>query len=175
MSKNCFNIVVIVVLIFASSVTAKLPRTNVTVSGLSSGGAVATQLHLAFSKDISGVGILAGPPYYCAAGGLLLLVCITGPAFYVPVAALELKLKSYASAGSVDDPTNVVNDPVYVFTGKYDTIVNPGIVKINAELYTLLSANITTNYDLPAEHCYPTDNFGEPCAALNIQNYINNW
>ena len=175
MSKICFNTVIIVVLILVSLVKAKLPRTNVTVSGVSSGGAMATQLHLAFSKDISGVGILAGPPYYCAAGGLLVLVCMTGPAFYVPVAALELILKTYAAAGSVDDLTNVVNDPVYVYTGKYDTIVNPGVVKINTELYTQLSANVTTNYDLPAQHCYPTDNFGEPCAALNIQNYINNW
>ena len=61
MSKIWINNVVIVVKIFVFLVRAKFPRTNVTVSGVSSGGAMATQLHLAFSKDISGVEILTGP------------------------------------------------------------------------------------------------------------------
>jgi poly(3-hydroxybutyrate) depolymerase len=33
---------------------------SLTVSGISAGGAMATQFHVAFSKDVNGVGIFAG-------------------------------------------------------------------------------------------------------------------
>lgn len=33
---------------------------SLSVSGISAGGAMATQFHVAFSKDVNGVGIFAG-------------------------------------------------------------------------------------------------------------------
>ena len=49
-----------------------------TVSGFSSGAMMATQLHMAFSSQIEGAGILAGVPYHCAEGSFSesLLVCL---------------------------------------------------------------------------------------------------
>ena len=173
MLKLCPDLVVF--LMTMSVVTARTPRSDVTVSGISSGGAMATQLHLAFSKDISGCGILAGPPYYCAGNGMTTAVCMSGPAAYISVTALKWKLDSYASSGSVDNPSNVANDPVYVFSGKYDTVAYPGIVKLNEQLYSKLGANVKTNFDMAAHHCFPTDNFGTKCSALNTENFINNW
>jgi len=165
---------VLVFLIVVSSAIASVPRTDVTVSGISSGGAMATQLHLAFSNDISGCGILAGPPYYCGGNGMTTAVCMSGPAAFISVSALQWKLNSYASVGSIDGPSNVVNDPVYVFSGKYDTVAYPGIVKLNEQLYTRLGANVKTNFNMPAHHGFPTDNFGGKCAVLNSKNFINN-
>src|SRR5215210_9286287 len=43
----------------------KLDRTAVTVSGLSSGGFFAHQFHVAFSKLVTGAGIIAGGPFRC--------------------------------------------------------------------------------------------------------------
>ena len=43
---------------------------RITVSGLSSGGYMAGQLHLAHSSLFRGVAILAGGPYWCAEGSL---------------------------------------------------------------------------------------------------------
>lgn len=37
-----------------------MDASQVTVSGLSAGGAMATQFHIAFSNEISGAGIFAG-------------------------------------------------------------------------------------------------------------------
>lgn len=39
---------------------------GITTSGVSSGGAFAIQLHLAYSLQVQGAGIFAGPPYWCA-------------------------------------------------------------------------------------------------------------
>ena len=54
-------------------------RTDVTVSGISSGGSMATQLYIAFSDEVNGCGILAGPPYYCAGNLMAASMCMSGP------------------------------------------------------------------------------------------------
>jgi len=41
-------------------------KTESTVSGISSGGYMAVQLHVIFSDTFQGAGIVAGGPYYCA-------------------------------------------------------------------------------------------------------------
>ena len=43
---------------------------GITVSGLSSGGNMAVQFHVAHSASVKGAGALAAGPYYCAAGQL---------------------------------------------------------------------------------------------------------
>lgn len=101
--------------------------------------------------------------------------CISGAASFISTAALQLKLNWYASTGNIDAPSNVVNDPVYVFTGKYDTIVYPAIAKLNAQLYSRLGANVKTNLDISAHHGFLSDHYGGSCATPNAPNYINNW
>jgi len=54
---------------------ARLPKlpidpATVTVSGISSGGAMATQFHVAHSNLVQGAGILASGPYRCAEGSV---------------------------------------------------------------------------------------------------------
>ncbi|CAF3419886.1 unnamed protein product [Rotaria sp. Silwood2] len=163
-----------IILIFISSVSASVPRTDVTVSGISSGGAMATQLPIGFSKDTSGCGILAGPPYYCSASGLTTAVRMTGPPSFIFVSNLESKVKYYASNEYIDDRSNIAGDPVYIFSGKYDKIAYPAVVKLDADLYTRLNATVKTNFDTSAHHGFPTGNFGATCISLNLANYINN-
>src|SRR5262252_7503756 len=47
---------------------ADLSQTS--VSGVSSGGYMAVQFHVAHSATVIGAGVLAGGPYYCAEGAL---------------------------------------------------------------------------------------------------------
>lgn len=60
----------------AQAAPVPLPSYNVdpaltSVSGLSSGGFMAVQLHVAFSATFkAGAGIVAGGPYYCAQGAV---------------------------------------------------------------------------------------------------------
>lgn len=55
-------------------------RGSITTSGLSSGGFMSVQMHVAFSELFSGVGVFAGGPYYCALGtfrcGLCFCLCV---------------------------------------------------------------------------------------------------
>ena len=163
--------------LLASIIEARPPRTNLTVSGLSSGGAMAAQFHLAFSKDVSGAGIVAGPPYWCAEGLELLAttVCLFGPAALVPVSKLENQLQLYVQQGSADATSHLKNDPVYIFSGTNDHVVSPSIVKINEQIYTAFGAHVKTNYEVPSAHGFVTDNYGGLCELLNVMNYMNNW
>jgi poly(3-hydroxybutyrate) depolymerase len=167
--------VVIVLLFVVSLVNASVSRTNITVSGVSSGAAMATQLHIAFSKDISGVGVLAGPPYDCAGGLLTAAKCLSGPFTSISVPDIEKRIKLFESEGRIDNISNIVGDPVYIFSGKYDPVVLQPIAKLNEELYSSYNTRIKTNYDLPATHGVPTINYGEPCAIPNPVSFINKW
>ncbi|CAF3457702.1 unnamed protein product [Rotaria socialis] len=163
-----------IILLVVSLVTASVPDTHITVSGISSGGAMATQLHIGFSKDISGCGILAGPPFYCGGSGMTTALCMTGPALLISVTVLEQKIKYYRLLDKIDDPVNLKGDPVYVFSGIYDKVAYPGVVKLNEQLYSRLGATVKTNFNMPAHHGFPTENFGAACSTLNMANYINN-
>lgn len=48
----------------------KIEKDQISVSGISSGGFMAHQFHVAHSADLVGAGIIAGGPYYCAAGDI---------------------------------------------------------------------------------------------------------
>ena len=59
------------------------------VSGLSSGAFMAVQYQVAFSASVKGAGIVAGGPYYCAAGiALNAGICMGQVANKPPVPAL---------------------------------------------------------------------------------------
>ncbi|CAF1184344.1 unnamed protein product [Adineta steineri] len=172
MQTNCASVIIFLLLV--SLVIAKIPRTDVTVSGFSSGGAMATQLHFALSNDISGCGVLAGPPYYCGGNGMTMAICLNGPASFISVSAMQTALNSNALYRSIDSLSNIRNDPVYAFSGKYDTVVLHGIATLNEQLYTRFGANVKTNFNMLAHHGFPTDNFGGNCNELNKPNFINN-
>ncbi|CAF0812701.1 unnamed protein product [Rotaria sordida] len=169
-----FNIFLIAFVIVISLVETCASYINVTVSGISSGAAMAVQLHMAYSKEISGCGILAGPPYLCAGNLTGVTKCMQGPVQNISALGILLALESYASAGKIDSLLNIENDSVYIFSGTKDSVTLPSIVKLNEKIYSVLDANIKTNYELPATHGFPTNNFGESCDVLNTENFINN-
>ncbi|CAF0887424.1 unnamed protein product [Rotaria sordida] len=158
-----------------ASITEAIPRTDVTVSGLSSGGAMTAQLHLVFSSTISGSGILAGPPYYCAQGSSTRVdTCLYGPVTLIPVEKLISQLQSYVSAGTADPTSNLKNDPVYIFSGRFDPVVFPDVVKLNEKIFSSFGTNIKTNYKMRATHGFITDNFGGLCEFPDLEYFINN-
>jgi len=49
-----------------------IDKTQTTVSGLSAGGFMAVQLHVAYSATFAkGAGVVAGGPFYCAEGSIV--------------------------------------------------------------------------------------------------------
>lgn len=87
---------------------------------------MATQLHMAFSSQIEGAGILAGVPYHCAEGSFSesLLVCLQSP-YKINITELIEVARNYSSVGKIDDISNLEAKPVYISTGENDSAVNP--------------------------------------------------
>ena len=96
--RNTFKKISVFVafLFIAASATAQsadpLPRlaidpAGITVSGLSSGGFMAVQLHVAYSSTFKrGAGIVAGGPYYCIDGNPLNVTrCMKDGSNVIPV------------------------------------------------------------------------------------------
>ena len=115
--------------------TAALPALNIdvmdtSVSGLSAGAYMAVQFHVAYASTLSGAAIFAGGPYDCAEGSLntALTTCMTGsPAPPDPARAVDAT-KRFAAAGSIDDPSNLARQRVFLFGGANDTTVVPPVM-----------------------------------------------
>lgn len=148
----------------------------VTVSGISSGGFMAVQYQVALSGSVSGAGVIAGGPYYCAQAGYLTLAltsCMVEPAL-ISVPELVVLAKGFHDAGWIDSLDFLNSQPVYLFSGTEDTTVYPGVMKKVQEQYQKFGVhNITTKFDIPAEHSIVTDYYGNEC-DFNGSPYINN-
>jgi len=145
--------------------------TSSSVSGLSSGGFMAAQLHVAFSATFkAGAGIVAGGPYYCAQGslGTALAPCMAASAYSKPATAtLIATTNAWASQGLIDPTSNLADSRVYLYSGTLDSTVRPVVMDEALTYYRnyLSSPAIYYKNDLASEHAMVTDDFGNACAT----------
>jgi len=128
---------------------------QISVSGISSGGFMAHQFHVAHSDHIMGAGIVAGGPYYCAKGNIL--DAVTRCSSFVMLECKKLNLdpkwckktdlapktktqaqgvakesfreaKKQEAAGNISTLTNLADDKIYLFSGEHDAIVPEGVM-----------------------------------------------
>lgn len=158
---------------------------GISTSGVSSGGYMAAQLHVAHSRQIMGVGVLAGGPYYCAGGGYpsnmfrALTVCsdyVTWLPFFGPPdasSAIE-EIERQAAQGAIDDPSHLAGDRVYLFSGTNDEQVPQRVIDAVHQVYTayIEPENIVFIDSVPAAHAMVTEDFGAACGAF-APPYIN--
>jgi len=139
---------------------------QISVSGISSGGYMATQYHVAHSIDIMGVGIIAGGPFYCAENSLnnALTRCMYG--FLMDVNKFINIAKDWGKRGSIDDTSNMNSTRVYLYSGTLDTTVYPAVVKGAETFYQAFTtaSNIKTQYSIQSNHAQPTLDYGNACA-----------
>lgn len=157
----------------AAGMAAEAPRIDperITVSGLSAGGNVAHQLHVAYADLFSGAAILAGGPYGCAGGSLATALgrCVTTVGDGIPVGELEAGIRAAAGAGRVADPSLLADDRVWLFRGTQDKAVAQGVSDALAGLYAAFvpAGQIVYVRDVEAPHLFPTDHGGWPCDSL---------
>jgi poly(3-hydroxybutyrate) depolymerase len=152
------------------------PQMN-SVSGLSSGGFMAVQLQVAYSKSIIGAGIVAGGPYYCAAEGKLTYVpiCMGQVPLFPPNASIMANAaKQSALAQRIDPLSNLTARRIYVFSGTDDSVVRPPAVKATTSFFKLVgvdNANLSYVHDVPAGHAVIAPGYGNNCSA-NSAPYI---
>jgi poly(3-hydroxybutyrate) depolymerase len=150
---------------------ASLPSYSVdleqtSVSGISSGGFMAVQLHVAHSAMISGVGVLAGGPYACArdSAARALEVCMAGGAD--AATSIELTRQAFRS-GAIDDPANLADDKVWLFSGYNDGVVKQQTMDALYLYYGHFTGkgNVYYRDNLDAGHAQVTPDFGGHCSA----------
>ncbi|ODN02872.1 Poly(3-hydroxyalkanoate) depolymerase C [Orchesella cincta] len=148
---------------------------SITVSGLSAGGAMAMQYHVAFSSEIQGAAIYAGLPFACAKGGLTSAnLCMYSPTTIV-VANLAREINTLAGSNKIDAVSNLSGDKVFVFHGTKDTTVNPTAGHKLEQLYQEFAVVSENEYTIGAVHGFPTDFYGAACGSSSAAtHYINN-
>lgn len=129
--------------------------TQISVSGISSGGFMAHQFHVAHSEHVMGAGIVAGGPYYCARGNLIDATSKCSQFAVAECTALgvdsrwckktdlapktrhEIERAASASfaeatrqeaAGTISKLANLKHGRVYLFSATYDALVPQGVM-----------------------------------------------
>jgi len=179
-----FVVISMMMLSIGAALGAPLGSYNIDIdetsaSGVSAGAYMAGQLHVAHSKDMIGVGIIAGGPYFCSQGDDMTAAnqCwLTGTPTVDPLEEIEKQSKICVKKDndscvrySIDDPENLKDDKVYIFTGANDQKVGTPIVdKLNEQYQRLGLPEQNILYlrnELPAGHSMVTDDFGYPCST----------
>jgi hypothetical protein len=128
---------------------------QISVSGISSGGFMAHQFHVAHSDHVMGAGIVAGGPYYCAKGKFLnaltrcsqiaMLQCIALKRDHKRCEETDLvpknnsesqraarasfdEAKKQEAVGNISKLANLADDKIYLFRGAFDAIVPHGVM-----------------------------------------------
>ncbi|XP_071479622.1 poly(3-hydroxybutyrate) depolymerase-like [Diadema antillarum] len=150
---------------------------QVSVSGLSAGGFMAVQVHVAYSASIMGVGVIAGGPYYCARGNLFYATTSCMSTGNINVDYLVDTATPYALLwNSIDDPENMEQDKIYIFHSSEDSVVVQDVGEAAEEYYRCFNendANYLVEYGIASEHAIVTDGWGNACNQLS-EPYINN-
>lgn len=173
------GVLVLIVWMAALAAAGKLPALGlntdaVTVSGISAGGAMALQMSVAFSANVSGVGAIAGPPYDCSQGALTtaMLACMynTMP---VPLESMWAAVASASSNGLIDSASNLGGQRVWLYTGSQDSVVKSQVVRDGATFYRKYTSSVALVDSVPSEHAWITAAHGNSCGYLGSP-YINN-
>jgi poly(3-hydroxybutyrate) depolymerase len=155
-----------------SDVTALAGR--VTVSGVSSGGYMAVQSHVALSDRISGAGVIAAGPYHCAAGSVMqaLGACLSGEDLDAQ-AGIDFA-KSKAASGEIASIEHLNGDKVWVFHSTADSVVSSIAGKALVDFYReFLPAESVAFLDKPESgHGWPTLENGVACGEVG-EHFLN--
>ncbi len=153
--------------------TSALPRLDITgvyVTGVSSGGFMATQLQVAYSATIDGAGIVAAGPYDCGQGNVIdFATCDVGAS----LPALEQQAVTWAAQGKIDPVSNLVGKPIYVYHGTLDPVVNAVVSDSGVDFYQHFGADVEYHNWDPAGHGWPTPDGVVACPLTSPPFLIN--
>jgi poly(3-hydroxybutyrate) depolymerase len=140
-----------------------------TVSGVSSGGYMAVQMHVALSSRVNGVGALAAGPYYCAQGNISTAMnnCMSPGAWsrLPSTGVLKAHIERLAIDKRIDPPGYLSKARAWLFSGTRDETVQPEVVEALARFYDSFNTKYVLVKDKPAGHAMVTHNAGSSCGA----------
>jgi hypothetical protein len=116
---------------------------GVFVSGVSSGGYMATQLQVAYSQRIRGAAIFAAGPYYCAQNNAAQALYACGENIWPDhLSALETDAALWSGYAWIDPISNLSGQPVYVYHGTSDTTVAGSLTSDLVSFYRHFGASV---------------------------------
>lgn len=140
---------------------------QISISGLSSGGYMATQYHLAHAEQVSGVGIIAGGPFYCAQGNLgqAMAACLNKEDNPINLEAIKRSIKDYQDRGLLASDEEIAQAKVWIFHGANDETVGRHVANKLVEQYTswFSRESLDVVLDDNASHHFPTLSNGHDC------------
>jgi poly(3-hydroxybutyrate) depolymerase len=164
----------------ATSAVTRLGHYNVDpakifVAGISSGAFEAVQMDVAHSATFKGAAIYAGGVYWCAgAGGAATALADCGgetlptnsASYHSTLAPSEAYLNEQSALGTIDPVSNLKDQPIYLWSGTLDEVVNPlEMADLNSE-YVHYGAKIHFDNTFPAEHGWESPDGELSCGTL---------
>lgn len=145
------------------------------VSGLSSGGFMANQMHVAYSDVFKGAGIFSAGPYDCAQNNLntALYACMDTLQTRKTPAQLEQLTRDRAAAGKVDPVANLSGDKVWLFHGTNDSTVKAPVNDDLATYYRDFGSDVVYNNTSSSGHAWVSPIGPNSCTSTSSP-YINN-
>jgi hypothetical protein len=114
-------------------------------------------------------------PYFCAKGNVTraITVCMKYPLF-INVTELVSITHAMEQNKTIDPVQEMQGDKVLLVSGLLDTVVRQGVMVKLLEWYKNFvdASNISTVFEIPAEHAMLTDDYGNFCAYFGPP-YIN--
>ncbi len=152
----------------AAAPAIELAKQQVTVSGVSSGGYMAVQAHVALADRIGGAAVIAAGPYHCAEGSVATALgpCMSGDGLDTP--KLVEQVRAAAASGAIADGSELADSAVWILHSPEDTVVASGVSRGLAEFYTAFvpADRIAFIEDVDAAHGWPTIDAGAPCLEM---------
>lgn len=148
-----------------------IDKTKTAVVGISSGGFMAADVLVAFSKTFHYAAVYAGGVYDCAADSLNTAELDCMDAFASELSASESYLNQQSSAGTIDNESNLSGDKAYLWSGTADTTVKQaGMNDLNTEFQHY---GVSTKYDngYPAQHGWESP-YGEVACGTSSSPYM---
>ncbi len=143
-------------------------------AGVSSGGYMATQLHVAYSGTFDGSAAFASGPQYCAQNdlGKALNACME---VYqdLQLATLKQTTTNWSAQGAIDDAAGLRGDPVYVFSGANDSTVERPVSTALDDYYRHFGADVLYNKSTAAGHAW-ISLLGPNACTVTANPWLNN-
>jgi len=146
-----------------------LAPADVTVSGLSAGGYMATQFHVSFSGLVHGAGIFAAGPWDCAEGALsrALAECLGQSFGTLDVGRLVGAARQAASEARIDPLAGLGGARVFVLRGTRDDMIARPVSDALVDFYRAFVPAAQVHYvtDVAVAHGLPTVAAGGDCGT----------
>ncbi|MBT8077320.1 MAG: PHB depolymerase family esterase [Gammaproteobacteria bacterium] len=147
---------------------------RVTVSGVSSGGYMAVQAHVALSDRVSGAAVVAAGPYHCAQGSVQTALgpCLKGEG--LELAPLLEYAETQSAQDNIADLGALSRTRAWILHSPVDSVVSPLASEALADFYRafLPRENVAIVTSVESAHGWPTVSAGGPCGEMS-GDYLN--